>query len=170
MDLPEDEAVEAQYLLAHNLLREHGYSHYELSSFAKPGRESGHNSSYWRGFSYLGLGPSAHSYDGKQRSWNLAHNAHYLRAVTQHELPLDAKEILSEEDHYNEFLMTRLRLAEGLDLEELEERFEYDFWEEQAPYIDSLIGEGLMWRKSNRIGLSPRGWIISDSLVAAFFR
>jgi oxygen-independent coproporphyrinogen-3 oxidase len=170
MALPNDHEVEAQYLFAHRRLADQRYKHYELSSFSKPGRESRHNSAYWRGFPYLGLGPSAHSYDGKHRSWNHAHNAHYLKAIAAGTLPLEEKEVLSDDDHYNEYLMTRLRLADGLSIPEFEDRFETDFWEEQAAYIDSLLRQGLMWRKSDRIGLSPRGWIISDSLVGQFFR
>ncbi|MFK7971432.1 MAG: radical SAM family heme chaperone HemW [Bacteroidia bacterium] len=169
MELPPDELVEAQYLFANNVLWNAGFEHYELSSFAQKEKQAQHNSAYWRGLPYLGIGPSAHSFDGDCRSWNIANNSRYIDMLSKGELPVEEVEELSEEERLNEYVMTRLRLQEGLSLPELEEAFEVDFWEAHAPYIDSLLRSGQLWRKSDRIGLTPRGWIVSDSLIAEFF-
>ena len=101
-----------------------GYHHYEISNFAKPGYFSRHNSSYWKGDKYLGLGPSAHSFDGNNRSWNTASLTDYLDGIFSGNLPCET-EYLSLYQHYNEFILTRLRTREGIDTLELKMRLVY---------------------------------------------
>ena len=170
MELPYDEIVEAQYLFANKQLSAAGFKHYELSSFAKPQKEAQHNTGYWQGLPYLGIGPSAHSFDGTRRSWNYANNARYLKAIGEGVLPVEEVELLSEADRFNEFVMTRLRLGEGLNLPGLEERFGVSFWDKHATYLDKLLRSGMLWRKSDQIGFTPQGWIVSDNLISTFFR
>lgn len=139
---PVDEAAsEAQYLLLCRLLGEAGYDHYEISNFALPGRPARHNSSYWCGEPYLGLGPSAHSYDGARlRRWNAQTLAEYLRA------PRYEQEILSDADLKNEYLMTRLRTARGID----------------RPALGLVESDG-RWR------IPEEKWLVSDDMIAALF-
>jgi len=99
-------------------MAQHGFEHYEISNFCKPGKYSKHNSNYWRGIKYLGIGPSAHSYNGETRQWNVANNAKYLAALEIGNIPAET-EVLSETEKLNEYIMTSLRTKWGLDLEKL---------------------------------------------------
>ena len=92
-----------------------GYEHYEISNFAKPGRRSKHNSSYWSSKNYIGIGPSAHSYDGESRQWNIANNQTYIESVQKGIISFE-KEMLTSTQKLNEYIMTSLRTIEGLDL------------------------------------------------------
>ena len=96
-----------------------GYIHYEISNFAKEGRYSRHNSAYWQGKPYLGIGPSAHSFDGSSRQWNIAHNAQYIKSLENDKLPFE-KEILTPEQQYNEYILTSLRTIWGCDIRKIE--------------------------------------------------
>ncbi|MFT3902479.1 MAG: radical SAM family heme chaperone HemW [Niabella sp.] len=102
-------------------MREAGYEHYEISNFAKPGYRSRHNSSYWQGKPYIGIGPGAHSYNGNVRRWNLSNNQKYIAAIAQH-TPHYEQEVLTKEQIKNEYIMTSLRTIEGLDLRFFDEK------------------------------------------------
>ncbi|MEM9987056.1 MAG: radical SAM family heme chaperone HemW, partial [Bacteroidota bacterium] len=115
LSLPADETYGRQYRWASDFLRAAGYDHYELSSFAKPGQRAVHNSSYWAGEPYLGLGPSAHGYDGQFRYWNYAHNQRFLKAIAQAQIPEADREELSALDRYHDYLITHLRHERGID-------------------------------------------------------
>ena len=158
-----------QFLLLADLLETAGYDHYEISNFALPGMRSRHNSSYWRGIPYIGIGPSAHSYDGQGRRWNVANNAAYIRALQEGRIPY-TEEILSAVQRFNEYVMTALRTSEGLDLQMLEQE-----WGQEAlsavmrvakPYQQQqyLILEGQYLR------LSREGKLFADGIAAAMFR
>ena len=111
-----------QFLLLMKWMRDAGYEHYEISNFAKPGFRSRHNSSYWQGKKYIGIGPSAHSYDGKIRKWNVANNAFYIQSIKKNIIPFE-EEKLTGVQRLNEYIMTSLRTMEGLDLEAVEKNF-----------------------------------------------
>ena len=111
-----------QFLLLMKWLKEAGYEHYEISNFAKPGYRSRHNSSYWQGKKYIGIGPSAHSYDGKCRRWNVSNNALYIQSIKNNIIPFE-EENLSNTERLNEYIMTSLRTIEGLDLKIMENNF-----------------------------------------------
>lgn len=118
---PVDEEVATDHFrILMDELEKAGFEHYEISNFAKEGFHSRHNSSYWAGEKYLGIGPSAHSYDLDSRQWNIAHNIKYANAVQKGEVFFE-HEVLSDADKVNEFVLTRLRLSKGLDLKELEQ-------------------------------------------------
>ena len=102
--------------------KKNGYVHYEISSFGKPKYFSRHNTSYWKGENYIGIGPSAHSFNGDQRSWNIANNTKYLKAIADNTLP-QQRETLSTRDKYNEYVMTGLRTIWGVAIARLEEEF-----------------------------------------------
>ena len=103
-------------------LQQAGYEHYEISNFAKPGFKSQHNSSYWGGKKYLGLGPSAHSFAGNSRQWNIANNALYIQSLAQDKIPFE-EETLTTTQRLNEYIMTSLRTQEGLNLQHIENVF-----------------------------------------------
>ncbi|MEJ7684288.1 MAG: hypothetical protein WKG06_41845 [Segetibacter sp.] len=112
-------------------MKEAGYEHYEISNFAKPGFRSRHNSSYWQGKSYLGLGPSAHSFNGTSRQWNVANNALYIQSLLKGLVPFEA-EVLTTEQQLNEYIMTSLRTMEGISLQKVKQNFGEDKYE----YLD----------------------------------
>lgn len=113
-----DEQSAAQFLSMMDAMQQHGFEHYEISNFAKPGHYSRHNSNYWKGARYLGIGPSAHSYNGETRQWNIANNAKYLESLENSLIPAET-ELLSETDRLNEYIMTSIRTMWGLDLDKL---------------------------------------------------
>ena len=111
-----------QFLSLMDWMQAAGYEHYEISNFSKPGSRSKHNSSYWQGIPYYGLGPSAHSYNGKCRRWNIANNALYIQSIEKNTLPYE-EELLTPVQQLNEYIMISLRTMEGLDLNLVEKRF-----------------------------------------------
>lgn len=116
---PLDEEQSArQFNLLMDAMQANGFEHYEISNFCKPGHYSRHNSNYWKRVKYLGIGPSAHSYNGEERQWNIANNAKYIAAIEQNKVPAET-EILSEADRLNEYIMTSLRTIWGLNLDHL---------------------------------------------------
>jgi oxygen-independent coproporphyrinogen III oxidase len=148
-----------------------GFEHYEISNFAKPGRHARHNTNYWRGKPYLGLGPSAHSFDGQSRQWNLANNARYIKILENAQaenIPqsgLYEKEILSPAQRYNEQVMTSLRTQWGLDLNALGPQFQAHFLQNAAVFLTSghLIELGQTYR------LSREGRFLADHIASELF-
>ncbi|MDB5008100.1 MAG: coproporphyrinogen oxidase [Mucilaginibacter sp.] len=114
----DDQQSAAQFILLMDAMQTHGFEHYEISNFCKPGSYSKHNSNYWKGINYLGIGPSAHSYNGETRQWNVANNAKYIQALEKAEIPAET-ELLTETNRLNEYIMTSLRTVWGLDLNKL---------------------------------------------------
>jgi oxygen-independent coproporphyrinogen-3 oxidase len=164
--VPEEES-ERQYNQVHTTLTEAGYDHYEISNFAREGRRSRHNSSYWQSQPYLGIGPAAHSFDGESRVWARSSVADYLAGVDRGECY--ENELLTATDRYNETIMTSLRCREGVDLAELEKKFgrarkEY-FVNETARFVAS----GVLVSDGNRVAMCPERWLVSDSVIAELF-
>ena len=166
--LPEA-AYEGQFLAAHERLTAAGYEHYELSNYARPGRRAVHNSSYWQGAPYLGIGPSAHGYDGQQRYWNHAHNHRYLQAIAAGQLPEAERETLSQRDRYHEYLMTHLRHSQGIDPAWIEQQFVPDWWQRFALPLAHWQQQGWVQAHQGRLQLTTQGWLISDHLISDLF-
>ncbi|MEL6305337.1 MAG: radical SAM family heme chaperone HemW, partial [Bacteroidota bacterium] len=153
----DDEQAQRQFLMLLQTLESNGFMHYETSNFARPGFISKNNSAYWQGKTYIGIGPSAHSFDGKVRSWNVNNNMKYVRALERGEIPSE-KEILSLRDQYNEYVMTGLRTQWGVSLDRIQNEFGplyRKYLEEQAEkYIqDHLLfkdGDNLLATKSGK--------------------
>ncbi len=166
---PADErAGREQFEWLHRRMTEAGFEHYEISNFARPGRRAVHNSSYWFGEPYLGVGPSAHSYDGKRlRRWNCADLRRYLTEMP-HQPPYET-ETLSDTDLYNEYLMTRLRTDRGVDLQELSATF----GPERAQYFleraDKFLAGGLMIRHQRHYRLPAEAFFVSDGIISDLF-
>lgn len=145
-----------------------GYEHYEISNFAKPGFRSKHNSSYWQGKSYLGLGPSAHSFNGKSRQWNISNNALYIKQLQRGILPYE-KEELSTNDQFNEYIMTSLRTMEGLSIDKVKETF----GKKNAEGLlfsakKHLINETLILT-GDQLRLTKTGKFLADGIAADLF-
>jgi len=153
-----------QFLLLMQWLEDAGYEHYEISNFAKPGFRSRHNSSYWQGKKYLGLGPSAHSFDGSSRQWNISNNNIYMESVSKNEIPFE-KEQLTPSQRMNEYIMTSLRTTEGLDLEEIPESLSHELQSVSKKFIDS----GKLILKENKLILTREGKLFADGIAAELF-
>ena len=120
-----------------------GFVQYEISNFGKPNYFSKHNTSYWQAKAYLGIGPSAHSFKGKERSWNVSNNAQYIKAIQQNELP-STSEVLSDADRFNEFIMTGLRTIWGVSLDEVEQKFSTSTKDYLLKNAQNFIDKGLL--------------------------
>lgn len=157
-----------QFLLLMDHMQQAGFEHYEISNFAKPGYRSKHNSSYWKGVHYLGLGPSAHSFNGSSRQWNIANNQLYIQSLKQGVLSFE-KEELTATQQLNEYIMTSLRLMEGCDLSYISQKFGNDkstrLKTEAAPYA----GKGLLLTTNDHLMLTREGKLFADSIASDLF-
>ncbi|MEZ0006084.1 oxygen-independent coproporphyrinogen-3 oxidase [Flavobacterium sp. 28YEA47A] len=165
---PKDEVAQEHFMILVELLQEHGFIHYELSNFGKPDYFSKNNSAYWLGKKYIGIGPSAHSYDGISRSWNIANNPIYLKEIEAGKLPSEV-EILSANDRYNEYIMTGLRTIWGVSLE----RIQKEFGEEVLKYLqrqsEKFIADGLLAIENNILKTTPKGKFLADGIASDLF-
>ena len=144
-----------------------GYEHYEISNFALPGRYARHNSRYWSGESYLGVGPSAHSFNGQSRQWNVANNARYLRALDTGEIPLE-REVLTAAQRYNEYVMTSLRTMWGCEKARIAAMgAPFDQYFEQE--IQAFLQNGTVTASATHFRLSRAGKILADRIAAELF-
>jgi oxygen-independent coproporphyrinogen III oxidase len=150
-----------QFLLLMDWLGAAGYEHYEISNFAKPGLRSKHNSSYWSGKKYLGIGPSAHSFDGETRQWNVANNKTYIDSIAKEIIPAE-KEVLTATQKLNEYIMTSLRTVEGLDLSRVGN---LELGVRSRKFIDS----GKMVNENNFLKLTREGKLFADGIAAELF-
>ncbi len=163
----EDERAAEHFELLQQEAERMGYQHYELSNFALPRKRAIHNSNYWQAKPYLGLGPSAHSFNGGSRAWNRANNKLYLQAIEKEHLALE-EEHLSEKDRYNEWLMTGLRLIEGIAQQELE-KFSPELRSYALREINRLLQQGKL-EENQRAWRIPRSWrFYSDGIAADLF-
>ncbi|MGL5273986.1 oxygen-independent coproporphyrinogen-3 oxidase [Myroides marinus] len=165
---PEEEVAHQHFMLLIETLRANGYIHYELSNFAKPGYYSKNNSAYWLGKKYLGIGPSAHSFDGVHRSWNIANNSLYIKDIAEDKLPLEIEE-LSLTDRYNEYIMTGLRTIWGVDLNRVKREFGEVYYDYLVRLSSSFIEERLMKKESYILTITDKGKFLSDGIASDLF-
>ena len=145
-------------------MEEAGYEHYEISNFAKPGFRSRHNSSYWLGKKYLGIGPSAHSFDGSSRQWNIANNNIYIESIRKGVIPCE-KEILTPAQQVNEYIMTSLRTIEGLDWKRIDDLMGHDLRVASQKFIDRKF----MIEEKDHLRLTRDGKLLADGIAAELF-
>lgn len=145
-----------------------GFEHYEISNFAKPGYRSKHNSSYWQGKPYLGIGPSAHSFNGNSRQWNVANNALYIKAIESGEVPFEL-EVLTPNQQLNERIMISLRTMEGLNLATVVQQFGQEKATAIVAAAQQPIVNGLMTRNENRLQLTNAGKLMADGIISELF-
>ena len=162
-DIQQEKQAE-QFLLLMQWLEDAGYEHYEISNFAKPGLRSRHNSSYWQGKKYLGLGPSAHSFNCESRQWNISNNNIYIESLEKNEIPFE-KEILTPSQRTNEYIMTSLRTKEGLDLDKLPGSVSHELEAASRKFIES----GKLILKENKLILTKEGKLFADGIAAELF-
>ncbi len=158
----------SQFLILMCLLEAAGYEHYEISNFALPGFRSQHNSSYWQGKSYLGIGPSAHSYSGNTRRWNISNNALYIKSLKNNIIPFE-EETLSITQQLNEYIMTSLRTMEGLDLNLVKKNFGEEksliLKKRSRKYQDSVKIKS----HHEKLILTNEGKLLADGITADLF-
>jgi oxygen-independent coproporphyrinogen-3 oxidase len=145
-----------------------GYEHYEISNFAKPGFESKHNSSYWKGKSYLGLGPSAHSFNGNSRQWNVANNALYIESLKNNKVPFE-KEELNNEQQLNEYIMTSLRTKKGISVNEIESRFGVASLIKLSTSAKKHLANETLHLSDGQFTLTKKGKFLADGIAADLF-
>ncbi|HET7896490.1 MAG TPA: radical SAM family heme chaperone HemW [Flavisolibacter sp.] len=157
-----------QFLQLMHWLRSAGYEHYEVSNFAKPGFRSRHNSSYWKGTPYLGLGPSAHSFNGQERRWNIANNNVYTKTTKEGKTEREV-EVLTPEQRLNETIMISLRTMEGIDLVTIQETWGEEVRKQIETDLTKYINHGLVKMKSQHVQLTDEGMLRADGIAADLF-
>ena len=157
-----------QFLLLMQWMKEKGYEHYEVSNFAKPNSRSRHNSSYWKGEKYLGLGPSAHSYNGAERRWNVANNNIYISGINKG-LPKRETEILSSKNRLNESIMISLRTKEGLDLDKIEKEWGSNEKKRINQRLQKFTKSGLISINNSIAQLTDEGMLLADGIASDLF-
>ncbi|WP_426790275.1 radical SAM family heme chaperone HemW [Sphingobacterium sp. WOUb80] len=162
-----DRAADQMNLLI-NTLKTAGYEQYEISNFAKNKQYACHNTNYWKGKHYLGIGPSAHSFNGTARSWNISNNAKYISSIHSNQLPLEVEQ-LSTLDQINECIMTSLRTMWGLDLTELENRFGQYVKNSVLEDAALFIAEKNLVLDDNKLCLTDTGKLMADHIMSALF-
>jgi oxygen-independent coproporphyrinogen-3 oxidase len=162
-----DQQSAEQFIYLMQRMQQQGFEHYEISNFGKPNRHSQHNSNYWKGVPYVGIGPSAHSYNGTTRQWNVANNAIYLKSLSEDHIPSEL-EILTTENRLNEYIMTAIRTMWGLDLEKLEsiEKGASNIIIKEA---HPFLSNGWLTQQQQTLTLTPVGKLYADHIAAELF-
>lgn len=164
----DDEQAQEQFYILVDMLEAHGFVNYEISNFGKPGFFSKNNTAYWLGKTYVGVGPSAHSFDGKNRSWNIRNNPTYIKKITEDVLPMEI-ETLSQTDRYNEYVMTGLRTIWGVDLEWVAS----DFGEKYVEYLvlqsQKYRDSGLLVESEGKLLATKKSKFLVDGIASDLF-
>jgi oxygen-independent coproporphyrinogen-3 oxidase len=164
----DDDLAQQHFHILIDKLQENGFVHYELSNFGKPDYFSKNNTAYWLGKKYIGIGPSAHSFNGKSRSWNVSNNSLYLKAIAENKLPSEI-EILSKTDQYNEYIMTGLRTIWGVSLERIEAEFGSNYLEYLHQQAEKYISDNLLTVENNILKTTKKGKFLSDGIASDLF-
>ncbi|WP_396162039.1 radical SAM family heme chaperone HemW [Flavobacterium sp.] len=165
---PDDEVAQEHFQILVDKLSENGFIHYELSNFGKENYFSKNNSSYWLGKKYIGIGPSAHSYDGKNRGWNVSNNSLYIKSIQENKLPIEI-ETLTKTDRYNEYIMTGLRTIWGVSLERIEHEFGKTYLDYLNQQAAKFIEDHLLFVDDNILRTTKKGKFLSDGIASDLF-
>jgi len=165
---PKDEVAQEHFMILVEILEANGFIHYELSNFGKENYFSKNNSAYWLGKKYIGIGPSAHSYDGVSRSWNIANNVLYLKSIQENQLPSE-KEILSVSDRYNEYIMTGLRTIWGVSLSRIENEFGLTYLEYLKKQSQKYLNDDLLFLEMDILKPTSKGKFLTDGIASDLF-
>lgn len=166
--MPDDEVAQEHFHLLVDKLEENGFIHYELSNFGKENYFSKNNSSYWLGKKYIGIGPSAHSYDGISRSWNVSNNTHYLKFLAENKLPSET-ETLTMTDRYNEYVMTGLRTIWGISLDRIETEFGKTYLDYLNQQAEKYLEDHFLFVDENVLRTTKSGKFLSDGIASDLF-
>lgn len=164
----EEEQVAQQFELLMAQAAAHGFLHYEISNFCQPGFESKHNSNYWKQVPYLGIGPSAHSFNGVSRQYNVAHNPQYVQGLGQNLLPCTVEE-LTVVDRVNEYVMTTLRTSWGCDTGYIRQKWGLDLLALHAGYLQQMEEKALLTQTNGIITLTEAGKLLADEIALDLF-
>ncbi|MGB5360667.1 MAG: radical SAM family heme chaperone HemW [Eudoraea sp.] len=164
----DDEMAEEQFNILCGLLEKEGFINYEISNFGKEGYFSKNNTAYWKGKKYLGIGPSAHSYDGTKRGWNINNNSKYIRSIKERVLPIEV-EVLSKTDRYNEYVMTGLRTIWGISLYKIQTEFGNSYFEYLMRQSDKYIKEKMLSIDGDKISVTKKGKFLCDGIASDLF-
>jgi oxygen-independent coproporphyrinogen-3 oxidase len=164
----EDDVAEEHYKLLLSTSEAAGYENYEFSNFSIEGYYSQNNTGYWQGKSYLGIGPSAHSYDGDTRSWNINNNTKYIKGIEAGSLPIE-REVLSKKDKFNEYIMTGLRTKWGVSLKKIEDNFGKVFHDYLLEQAEEALSNKLLFLEDNVLKVSKKGKFLSDGIASSLF-
>ena len=157
-----------QFLMLIDQLSESGFDHYEISNFSKPGMHSRHNSNYWDGVSYLGIGPSAHSFNGESRQWNISNNSKYIDSIELKKVPAET-EFLSTENKINEYIMTSLRTSKGMNLQLIALKFGSDYSNEIHNGLETFIEKEWVTINEQMVALTREGKLFADHIASELF-
>jgi oxygen-independent coproporphyrinogen-3 oxidase len=164
----DEHQLEEQFYLLIDKLEKNGYLHYEISNFGKPDYFSRNNTAYWQGKSYIGIGPSAHSYDGQSRSWNVRNNSKYIDSLLSDILPSE-KEELSKRDRYNEYVMTGLRTVWGISLGQLRDDFGSSYQRYLLQQSEEYINDQLLELEGDILRITSKGKFLADGIASHLF-
>lgn len=164
----DDDQAQRQFNMMIKVLENEDYVHYEISNFGKEGYFSRNNSAYWQQKHYLGIGPSAHSFNGKQRFWNISNNMKYMRSISEGKLPISI-ENLSQKDQYNEYIMTGLRTIWGVSTDEIQHRFGNKFVSYFKKGVSKYVQEHLIYEDENVYNVTRNGRFLADGIAAGLF-
>lgn len=164
----DDDLAQVHFQYLYDTLIKAGFDCYEVSNFGKSGYYSQNNTAYWLGKTYVGIGPSAHSYNGKQRSWNISNNPKYLRAIQSGEL-LSETECLSKKDTYNEYVMTGLRTIWGVSLKRIENEYGNQFLDYLTDQVQPFIEQGLLKIEDGILYTTKKGKFLTDGVASDLF-
>ncbi len=165
---PKDEVASEHFSILAEMLETNGFVHYELSNFGKENYFSKNNSAYWLGKKYIGIGPSAHSYDGISRSWNVSNNSLYINSIKENQLPNEV-EILTITDRYNEYIMTGLRTIWGVSLERIKNDFGTDYFQYLQKQSQKFIDDDLLFIESGILKPTKKGKFLTDGIASDLF-
>jgi oxygen-independent coproporphyrinogen-3 oxidase len=168
LQIPSDENSEAQFILLQEMAQLNGFRHYEISNFGKPNFYALHNTNYWKGASYLGVGPGAHSFEPGIRKWNISNNPIYMKAIENNELPLET-ETLSLNNQFNEFIMTGLRTEWGVNVKEIEQRFGNSYVVHLHKHLQTHLALGRIVFENQCYILSKEGKFLADGISSDAF-
>ncbi len=168
VEAPDPEKQARHFELLMEWMEAGGYEHYEISNFSKPGMRSQHNSSYWQGEHYIGLGPAAHSFNGHSRQWNIANNALYIKAITEGTIPFEM-ETLTPTQALNEYIMTSLRTSEGLSFEKVKHIWDEEKAVEIRKNATIYILQENAFINNDHLQLSRKGKLLADGIAADLF-
>ncbi|MDI5889355.1 radical SAM family heme chaperone HemW [Flavobacterium yafengii] len=165
---PKDEVAQEHFAILVETLEANNFIHYELSNFGKENYFSKNNSAYWLGKKYIGIGPSAHSYDGVSRSWNVSNNSLYLKSIQEDKLPNEI-EILSTADRYNEYVMTGLRTIWGVSLDRIKTEFGDEYLDYLNKQVQKFLNDDLVFIENNILKPTPKGKFLTDGIASDLF-
>ena len=166
-EAPRDEDYSEQFLKTLEFLISKGYEHYEISNYARNSNYAVHNTNYWKGVSYLGIGPSAHSFDGESRSWNISNNNKYMDLIEQGG-DFNEHEDLNKKDRFNEYIMTGLRTKWGIDTERLK-AMDPDYYSQIEDTLQGFLAQEKLMLRDNSVFLSTNGKLIANSIISDLF-